>query len=296
MKIAFILDISESMGYGDPPKIDQAFKIISSVLNELESNDRVAIITFEVVSEEVLPFSPVKEIDIEEIKKNIDVRGTTCLSIGLKDGLSKIGEGDILFLLTDARPNLSLDRSGGFEGSIKLEEEAVNLISSYGKKINFYGIAIGEDAFIYILKRMASVTNGIYAMAENFKGLREEPKKDIEKIVHILSVSSIPAELPAAQPTWTKESQVLHVAVVSEEFYEKYKDTRKAIVMNPINGREARVALLPISDESLRNYRKRKPKIAESVTRRQRILLDKTYRDYLQITKKEDKVKLIILE
>ena len=155
MNVIFILDDSESMGYGEPPKIEQAFSAISSIVDELDANDKVAIVTFEVVSEKVLPFTAVKDFQLDKVKENIVVRGTTCLSIGLKDGLNEVQDGDTVVLLTDARPNLSLDRSGGIEGSIRLEEEALEIISSIDKKFNFYSIAIGEDAFIYTLKKMA---------------------------------------------------------------------------------------------------------------------------------------------
>jgi len=296
MNVIFILDVSESMGYGEPPKIEQAFSAISSIVDELDANDKVAIVTFEVVSEKVLPFTAVKDFQLDKVKENIVVRGTTCLSIGLKDGLNEVQDGDTVVLLTDARPNLSLDRSGGFEGSIRLEEEALEIISSIDKKFNFYSIAIGEDAFIYTLKKMAEKVNGVYSLIEDFRGLKENPKKNLVKTSHKLRVSSIPAELPTAQPTWTKESQVLHVAVVSEEIFQKYKDSKKAVVVNPLNNREARVALIPISDDLLKDYRRRKSKVADMVSRGQRILLDKTYRDYLGIKGKETSVKLIILE
>ena len=48
MNILFILGISEGMRYGVSPKIEQALNIISSIIKDLEPNDYIAIMTFEI--------------------------------------------------------------------------------------------------------------------------------------------------------------------------------------------------------------------------------------------------------
>ncbi|HDD64055.1 MAG: hypothetical protein DRJ64_05365 [Thermoprotei archaeon] len=297
MNIVFVLDTSESMNYGSPKKIDQALSTVFRIFKELSPENYATIIVFESIAEAILPPTPIKDVDLEKIRSEMITRGVTCLSAGIKKGLDMLNEGDTFVLLTDARPNLSLDRSGGFEGSIKLEYEAVNLLGERSIRFNFYAIAVGEDAFTYTLKKMAERVNGSFSLVEDFRGLNEKPKESIVKEEYEnLTVSGIPAELPTAQPTWTKESQVLHVAIVSNDIYEEYKVSRKAILINPANGREARVALLPISSELLEDYRKRRSKIVKLVENNERILLDKTYRDFLNTEATGKKVKLLILK
>ena len=195
-------------------------------------------------------------------------------------------EGTVV-LLTDGRANLSLDKMEGFEGSLDLEKELIEITTkAQQRNITVHTIAVGEDAFTNTLRAVAETAEGKYWIAEDYHGLQTPPiekKKISEK--WSLKVHTAPAELPSAQPTWTKESQFLHVAVVSETLFETYKRRRRAFLINPENGREARTALVSVRFKDLTGYRKRRPKTAAAVNSGEAILLDKSYRDYLGLDK-----------
>jgi len=72
---------------------------------------------------------------------------------------------------------------------------------------------------------------------------------------------------------------------VSETLFETYKRRRRAFLINPENGREARTALISIVSKGLTDYKHRRPKTAAAVNSGEAILLDKSYRDYLGLDK-----------
>lgn len=281
------LDVSESMNYGDPPKISQAASVARRAIEELGPEDEAALVAFGSDAEILVNPSPAKDLDAERILGGIAVRGVTCLSEGLKACLELLegaGPDSVLLLITDGRANLSLDRLGGFEGSTRLEDEAVSLLRGSGLSFRFYGVAVGEDAFTGTLRRMAEELGGAFCLAEDFRGLASPPgEQSLEAEFGDLEVRGIPSELPAAQPTWTKESQTLHVSVVSDEIFEKYRAHRRAFLINEIKEREARTALMPISSPALEPYRRRRPRTAGLVEGGGAILLDRTYRDFLSL-------------
>ena len=92
----------------------------------------------------------------------------------------------------------------------------------------------------------------------------------------MLCVHSLLVELPSAQPTWTKESEFMHVAVVSLNFFNIYRGNRRAFLINQDKEREARTALISIESDKIAGYKKRSPKIAEKVKTGKAILLDRT--------------------
>ena len=98
-----------------------------------------------------------------------------------------------------------------------------------------------------------------------------------------MKVHDAPAELPSARPTWSKESQMMHVAVVSQNLYKSYLNSRRAFVSNLSKAREARTALLPIESDVLGLYRERRAKTSNSVAKEEAILLDRSYRDFLAL-------------
>ena len=288
MRLIVCLDISESMGYGN--KIETAFNVIRKAFKDLGEGDEFALVVFETFAETLLEPTLRNQVNLEQVFENISIRGVTCLSEGLKTALELADEESTLLLVSDGRANLSLDKLWGFEGDIKLEEEAVKILAQ--KKINFYGVAVGEDSFLTIFEKIAEKTGGHYYVAEDFQGLKQSPKTVKPVKTYTLEVHKAPKELPAAQPTWTKESQLLHVAVVSDTIYNEYLKNRRAILVNPLNNRRARVSLISISSSELEPYRKRS-KRAREVEEGKAILLDKTYRDYLQLSRE---VKLILAE
>jgi hypothetical protein len=184
---------------------------------------------------------------------------------------------------------------GGFEGSIDLEKELLKISREASQKqITVHSVAVGEDAFTETLSEIAEITSGSYQLAEDYLGLRMETKRSSSASKRcMLSVHRPPVELPSAQPTWTKESEFMHVAVVSQSFYDMYLGRRRAFLINLDKEREARTALISIESDKLDGYRERNPKTAEKVKIGKAILLDKSYRDYLNLGK-DDFVELSI--
>lgn len=284
MNLTVCLDISESMGYGDPPKIEQAKQVLRRVLGSLSRGSKVSLVTFDTEAQVRVKLASPGEV--EDVLEGIRVKGVSCLSAGLKASLELAcrSTDSILLLLTDGRANLSLDRMGGFEGSLKLEEEALRIASEARGRVRCYAVAVGEDAFTFTLKRIAEALDGYFYLLEEFRGLEAEPaRSEVALKVAGLKVYSAPAELPAAQPTWTKESQVLHVAVASRSLYEEYRRFGVAVLRNPDNGREARIGLTPVDSDILEPYRRRRPRTAARVASGEAILVDSSYRSYLSV-------------
>ena len=290
--LVLCLDISESMTYGEPWKINQAFTVLKKTMQSLSQDAQVGLVTFDATSEVLIEPQPVNKEAITAILGKIVPRGISCVAAGLTNAVNlieKAGKHGVILFLTDGRANLSLNQMGGYEGSINLENELLKISREAAKKqISVHSVAVGEDAFTESLSEIAKITNGKYQVAENYLGLRTEKTQSLRAIIkYMLTVHGLPIELPAAQPTWTKESEFMHVAVVSKEFHSIYLGNRRAFLINQNNAREARIALMSIESDQLRGYRERNPMTAEKVKTGKAVLLDRSYRDYLDLGKSD---------
>ncbi len=296
--LVLCLDISESMAYGEPSKLSQAINAANKALQSLGRDVLTALVTFDATAEVWLDLQPSNHEKIADALVQIEPRGVTCIAAGLVESgnfTKKSGhEGEVL-LLTDGRANLSQNRTGGFEGSLMLEEELVGISRLASQRdITIHTVAVGEDAFTHTLSTLSGNAKGGYWLAEDFQGFTPQPPKSLSILeTRELQFYGVPVELPSAQPTWTKESQLMHVAVVSQGLYEAYRINHRAFIVNPSNGREARTALISVESDLLADYRQRRPKTAEKVRTEVAILIDRSYRDYLAMAE-EAEVKLII--
>ncbi len=296
--LVLCLDVSESMSYGEPIKLTLAINAARRAIQSLNPNIPVGLVTFDVTADILMKLQPSNREEITKTLGRIVPRGVTCIAAGLTEAIKMIDESELkgeVLLLTDGRANLSLDRMGGFEGSLALEDELLKIANeALQKSIKILTVAVGEDAFTYTLSSLSMKTGGRYWLAEDFQGLTAEPLPAPGTIkVSELKVHNIPAELPSAQPSWTKESQFVHVAVVSQSLYEICRVHHRAFLVNPADGREARTSLISIESEALSGYRERRTETANEVRDGETILLDRSYRDYLALDKGAP-VKLII--
>ncbi|MEM3041719.1 MAG: VWA domain-containing protein [Nitrososphaerota archaeon] len=296
--LVLCLDISESMAYGEPAKLEQAIEAARRAVQSLSREALVGLITFDVMAEILLDLKTLNRDETMAALRRIMPRGVTCLAAGLTEAIRLLktrGQKGEILLLTDGRANLSLNRMGGFEGSLALEEEVLKIVSETPKEdVTVHTVAVGEDAFTHTLVLLAQMTKGRYWLMEDFQGLTIESPKTHKAIrTSELNVHSAPAELPSAQPTWTKESQLMHVSVVSQSLYELYRSHRRSFLVNPVNGREVRTALISIETEALSGYRERLAETTSSVRAEEAILIDRNYRDYL-ILGKNSRVRLVI--
>ena len=259
--LVFCLDISESMAYGEPPKLNMAINTIQKAIQSLSQEVPVGLVTFDVTAEVLAHPKPSNREEIREVLERVVPRGVTCLADGLTETVNLFLKGGLkgeVLLLTDGRANLSLSHMGGFEGSVSLEEELLKIAGEASQKnVIIHTGAVGEDAFTHTLALLSGNSKGQYWLAEDFLGFAAESTPSIETVkLGELKVHNAPAELPSAQPTWTKESQLMHVAVVSQSLYETYRANHRAFLVNPNNRREARTALISIESEMLAGYRK----------------------------------------
>ena len=275
------------MGYGRPTKLHQATQAALRAVSGLDSDAHVGLITFESEFEVALDLQPLNEERVKAEFNLLNVKGVSCVAAGLTGAVGlfeKGGLGGEVLLLTDGRANLSLDRSGGFEGSLELERELLDISREIShKKITIHTISVGEDAFTHMLSMMAKNTGGFHWIVESFQGLHSKPKEpQLKTKTEYSRIHAAPTELPSAQPTWTKESQFTHLTVVSQSVCGAYESNHMTFLINP-NNREARTALISVEDEILASYRARRPKIAEEIRNDTAILLDRSYRDYLDL-------------
>jgi hypothetical protein len=286
------------MGYGNPTKINQAINAVNKTLQYMNSDVMVGLVTFDTVAEVLIALQPLNH---EKIKKEIEtltLRGASCIAAGLVKAMEVLkgaDKGNVL-LLTDGRANLSGDHMGGFEGSISLDKELLDIAEEAKlNKVIIHTVALGEDAFTGTLGAISEKTIGTFWLGEDYVGLRTQSKKQPPNVSEkrLMEVHVVPVELPSAQPTWTKESQFMHVAIVSERLFQAYQKSCRAFLVNPVNGKKARTALISIGSENLTQYKERRPKTAEKVKAEEAILLDRSYRDYLNL-KTNSSVKLTI--
>ncbi|MEM3545974.1 MAG: vWA domain-containing protein [Candidatus Bathyarchaeia archaeon] len=298
-KLVVCLDVSESMGYGSPQKLRQAVDIAIEAVRPLEAKTPIGLVIFDSEPEVLLEPKLYTLVELRGLLEKLKPRGVSRLAAGVEKSIQLTGESGEVLLLSDGRANLTLDRSVSFEGKVEIEQELVTIARKAAEQsVKIHTVAVGEDAFTNTLKRLSEETNGFFTLAENFQGLKASPKKLREIFtVESLTVYPAPAELPQAQPTWTRESQITHVAVVSEILYAKYLENRIALLQNPRNGREARVALLTIEEPALDAYRRRMAKTVQSIRENKAILIDRSYRDFLLVESREDlKLKLYRVE
>lgn len=285
------LDISESMAYGEPSKLKQAVQASLKAVSGLSSDDQLGLVTFETDVEVVLDIQPFNPEKTQDQLRSLSVRGASRIAKGLAEAVDLLKEkhlGGRLLLLTDGRANLSLNLSGGFEGNIDLEAELLKICQrTHSRNVAINTISVGEDAFTHTLSTMAERAQGLHCVAEAFQGIGYEPKGlRLKSQFESLGVHAAPVELPSAQPSWTKESQFMHAAVVSQNIYEAYLPSRTAFLSNPHNKRKARTALISIQDQILATYRERRPKTVREIGSNEAILLDRSYRDYLDLSEK----------
>jgi len=288
------------MGYGKPNKLEQAVEAALKSVRGLSSEDLLGLVTFDAEAEVILDLQPANLERIQSELKGLTVRGVSCIAAGVTEAVNLLEKKHLkgtVMPLTDGRANLSLNRSGGFEGSLGLETELLNISKETRRKnLRIHAVSIGEDAFTYTLSMMAEYARGLHWIAETFQGLDSKPRELQLKVnAEGLRVHSAPVELPSAQPTWTKESQYTHLAVVSQNLYETYESGCIAFLTNPSNNRSARTGLISIEEGSLTGYRERKTKTVEEVRNGSAILLDRSYRDYLSLGG-EDSVNLFLFQ
>ena len=292
------LDISESIAYGEPSKLSQAITAIEKAVQSLDQTNHVGLVTFDVTAEVLLEPKAIDQAKIRDALDQTIPRGISCIAAGLTEAVNLVKKhepkGEIL-LVTDGRANLSLNRMGGFEGSLDLETELLEIAREASQEgVTIHTVAVGEDAFTNTLSAISRNSKGNDWLVEDFRGLDTEPAEAMEVLRKSrLRVHGAPAELPSAQPTWTKESQFVHVAVVSQELYEAYERHHRSFLANPLRSRNARTSLISVESDALDAYRQRRPKTAQAVMNGEAVLLDKSYRDFLALGK-SDTVELAI--
>jgi hypothetical protein len=277
------------MGCGTPQKLKLAVDVVVEAIKPLEGVTPVGLIIFDSEPEVLLEPKVVKLSEVRELLEKLKPRGVSRLAAGLEKSISLALKGGEVLAVSDGRANLTLDRSVSFEGKLEIEQELAKIARNAAEQhVKIHSVAVGEDAFVNTLKTLSEESNGLFSLAETFQGLNVNPKRlHTITTVENLTVYPAPAELPQAQPTWTRESQLIHVAVASDTLYEKYRENPIAFLRNPRNGREARVAILTVEDPILNAYRKRMVKIVQSIREEKAILLDRSYRDFLLLESKE---------
>jgi len=277
------------MRYGTPQKLRQAVDVVVEAVKPLEGITPVGLVIFDSEPEVLLEPRVVNLSEVLELLEKLKPRGVSRLAAGLEKSISLAVNGGEVLAVSDGRANLTLDRSVSFEGKVEIEQELVKIArSATEQNVKIHTVAVGEDAFINTLKALSEGSNGSFSLAEAFQGLNVNPRRLHTVIaVESLTVYPAPAELPQAQPTWTRESQLTHVAVVSDMLYKKYRESPIAFLRNPRNGREARIAMLTVEDPILDAYRKRMVKTVQSIREEKAILLDRSYRDFLLLESKE---------
>lgn len=283
-RLVLCLDISESMGYGEPTKFQQAVEAAFKIVEGVEPETHVGLIVFDSEPEVLLEPKPVSLSEMKGLFASLRPRGVSRIAAGLEKSVMLAVPGGEVTLISDGRANLSLNRLIGFEGLVELEQELMDIARrGFSEGVRIHTVAVGEDAFTGALKALSEISGGLFYLAETFQGLVEPRPLTPILTLSDLRVYPVPAELPGAQPTWTRESQMTHVAVVSDRLYEAYRRSRIAVVRNPANGREARVALQTVEASILHPYRERKPKVVQRLREEGALLLDKSYRDFLLV-------------
>ncbi|MBS7612949.1 VWA domain-containing protein, partial [Candidatus Bathyarchaeota archaeon] len=242
------LDVSESMGYGSPQKLKQAVDIAIKAVKPLEAATSIGLVIFDSEPEVLLEPKPTTVAEVRGLLEKLKPRGVSRLAAGLEKSTSLAGVGGEVLAISDGRANLTLDRSVSFEGKVEIEQELVAIAKKAAEQsLKIHTVAVGEDAFTNTLKTLSKETAGFFSLAETFQGLNVNPKNlHTTLTVGNLTVYPAPAELPQSQPTWTRESQLTHVAVTSDIVYRVYQEARIAFLRNPRNSREARVAILTV--------------------------------------------------
>ena len=277
------------MGYGSPQKLKQAVDVAIEAVKPLEAATPIGLVVFDSEPEVLLEPKPTTVVEVRGLLEKLKPRGVSRLAAGLEKSISLAGAGGEVLVISDGRANLTLDRSVSFEGRVEIERELIAIAGKAAEQsLKIHTVAVGEDAFTNTLKILSKETNGFFSLAETFQGLNVNPK-NLHTVLTVedLTVYPTPVELPQSQPTWTRESQLTHVAVASDMLYRRYEENRIALLRNPRNGREARVAILTVEDPILDAYRKRMAKTVQSIRENKAILIDRSYRDFLLVETRE---------
>ena len=160
INVAILLDTSGSMA-GD--KIKAARSAASKFIKDLQTNDQVAVLTFDKSTTHKIDFT----LDHTAAQQQVDLvdatpGGYTCLydaayeTIQLATDLPS-GQRAII-LLTDGKD----EASNGTPCSLHTLDEVISLASEGKTRIPIYTVGLGEGADTQTLQRMASETGGRY--------------------------------------------------------------------------------------------------------------------------------------
>ena len=92
--LVLCLDISESMAYGEPWKINQAFTVVVKTIQSLSQDKQVGLVTFDVRSEVLLDLQPLNKETITTELSKIVPRGVSCIAAGLAEAVNLIKKND----------------------------------------------------------------------------------------------------------------------------------------------------------------------------------------------------------
>lgn len=264
------------MSYGNTePKLKESVKAVMKYLEPLFKNvNLTSFITFDHIVDVILEPSVHGSQQIHDSLLQIEGRGLTNIASALQKSTECLESYDYLkeiLLVSDGRLNFGLS-GGGSEGDNVLISEALEIANKCkDKEITVNAISAGEDSFIGFLKVVTNKTLGKFYHSYELLGEKEigKPPTSTKMTVH-----SIPEVMPAGQPTWAKEMNSPHYAIVSEKASNIYTTNRFATLSNVDNQREIRIPLFSINNELLSPFRTKFPLRVREVESEKAILLD----------------------
>ncbi|HVQ95015.1 MAG TPA: von Willebrand factor type A domain-containing protein [Mycobacteriales bacterium] len=154
--LTFVIDVSGSMG--EPGRLDLAKDALHTLVRQLRSSDRVAIVAFSDTARVVQSMTPVRErADLDAAIEDLHTESSTNLEAGLvlgyrvaRDGF-RAGASNRVVLLSDALANV---------GNTSAEPILRQVREQAGKGIALLGVGVGSQYGDTLMERLADSGDG----------------------------------------------------------------------------------------------------------------------------------------
>jgi Ca-activated chloride channel family protein len=180
-------DAYEGEGITRLTKIQSATDAVVSILDQLNWDDRLAIVTFNSNASVFQRMEEVRYLDMNKLKNRVlDIRagGNTNMSAGMERGTQEFAgyheSGDYeyenrIILLTDAQPNTGDLSSSGMLGRVQKNASAAGIYTTF--------IGVGVDFNSYLIEEISKVKGVNYYTVHSPREFRERISEEFEFMV-----------------------------------------------------------------------------------------------------------------
>ncbi|MBN2014303.1 MAG: VWA domain-containing protein [Candidatus Altiarchaeota archaeon] len=185
--VIFLIDISESTSYGmtGETKVDVEKALAINMLRQLDLDDMVGVIAFNVKAYTVSPLKKIEDVELE-----LETRIRSLTFTGGTDMMEALLQAETLFGDFEGKKYVILISDGVIQRLSREETTLQHVKSMNDKGITVYTVGVGFDTNERFMRALADTGKGIYFRPEDYERLHIEfeEKEKVEKDQYTLGV------------------------------------------------------------------------------------------------------------